>query len=46
MPFVRHQDKSMYFRQVGDAVGIGSYRHEHDNWSNRSFRVPRTFDSA
>ena len=28
MPFMRHQDASMYFRQVGDALGIGSYRHE------------------
>ena len=28
MPFLRHQDSSMYFRQVGDAMGIGSYRHE------------------
>ena len=28
LPFVRHQDKSMYFRQVGEAIGIGSYRHE------------------
>ena len=28
MPFMRHQDSSMYFRQVGDALGIGSYHHE------------------
>ena len=28
LPIVRHQDKSMYFRQVGEAIGIGSYRHE------------------
>ena len=28
MPFFRHQDKSMYFRQEGEAVGIGSYLHE------------------
>ncbi len=28
MPFLRNQDKAMYFRQVGDAIGIGSYRHE------------------
>ena len=28
MAFMRHQDESMYFRQVGDALGIGSYRHE------------------
>ena len=28
MPLLRHQDSSMYFRQVGDALGIGSYRHE------------------
>ena len=28
LPFLRHQDKSMYFRQVGEAIGIGSYRHK------------------
>ena len=28
MPFLRNQDKAMYFRQVSDALGIGSYRHE------------------
>ena len=28
LPFLRHQDNSMYFRQVGEAIGIGSYRHE------------------
>ena len=28
MPFLRHQDRSMYFRQEGEAIGIGSYRHE------------------
>jgi dimethylglycine oxidase len=27
-PIVRHQDRSMYFRQRGDAYGIGAYRHE------------------
>lgn len=27
-PIVRHQDYSMYFRQHGDAYGIGNYRHE------------------
>ena len=27
-PIVRHQDRSMYFRQVGRAYGIGAYRHE------------------
>ncbi len=27
-PVLRHQDRSMYFKQVGDAYGIGSYRHE------------------
>ncbi|MDP9401649.1 MAG: FAD-dependent oxidoreductase [Actinomycetota bacterium] len=27
-PILRHQDRSMYFRQVGDAYGIGSYFHE------------------
>ena len=28
IPFMRHQDSSMYFRQVGESLGIGSYRHE------------------
>jgi glycine cleavage system T protein len=27
-PILRHQDVSMYFRQVGDCYGIGNYRHE------------------
>lgn len=27
-PILRHQDKSMYFRQHGDSLGIGSYFHE------------------
>ena len=27
-PILRHQDYSMYFRQHGDAYGIGSYKHE------------------
>ena len=27
-PILRHQDHSMYFRQVGDAYAIGNYRHE------------------
>jgi len=27
-PVMRHQDRSMYFRQERDAYGIGSYRHE------------------
>ena len=27
-PFVRHQDRAMYFRQHGEAYGIGSYLHE------------------
>jgi glycine cleavage system aminomethyltransferase T/glycine/D-amino acid oxidase-like deaminating enzyme len=26
-PILRHQDRSMYFKQIGDAYGIGSYRH-------------------
>jgi dimethylglycine oxidase len=26
-PILRHQDHSMYFRQQGDAYGIGNYRH-------------------
>ena len=28
IPFLRHQDRSMYFRQENEAIGIGSYRHE------------------
>ncbi len=27
-PILRHQDKSMYFRQQADCYGIGTYRHE------------------
>ena len=27
-PLLRHQDESVYFRQVGESYGIGSYRHE------------------
>jgi glycine cleavage system T protein len=27
-PILRHQDKRMYFRQVGSSYGIGSYDHE------------------
>jgi glycine cleavage system aminomethyltransferase T/glycine/D-amino acid oxidase-like deaminating enzyme len=27
-PILRHQDKSMYFRQHTNSYGIGSYRHE------------------
>ncbi|HEY2637752.1 MAG TPA: FAD-dependent oxidoreductase, partial [Solirubrobacteraceae bacterium] len=27
-PMLRHQDFSLYFRQVGDRYGIGNYRHE------------------
>ena len=26
-PLIRHQDEAMYFRQVGEGYGIGSYRH-------------------
>jgi len=27
-PILRHQDRSMYFRQHADCYGIGSYRHD------------------
>ena len=27
-PILRHQDESLYLRQVGESYGIGSYRHE------------------
>ena len=28
LPFLRNQDKAMYFRQEGESIGIGSYLHE------------------
>ena len=28
LPLLRHQDAAVYFRQVGDSLGIGSYNHE------------------
>lgn len=28
LPFLRNQDKAMYFRQQGESIGIGSYLHE------------------
>ena len=28
LPLLRHQDEAVYFRQVGECYGIGSYRHE------------------
>ena len=28
LPILRRQDAATYFRQVGEAIGIGSYRHE------------------
>ncbi|MGA9401974.1 GcvT family protein [Haladaptatus sp.] len=27
-PILRHQDRSLYFRQHGDSYGVGSYNHE------------------
>ena len=27
-PLLRHQDEAIYFRQEGECIGIGSYRHE------------------
>src|SRR5262249_47410939 len=27
-PILRHQDKAMYARQLGDCYGVGSYQHE------------------
>jgi glycine cleavage system aminomethyltransferase T/glycine/D-amino acid oxidase-like deaminating enzyme len=27
-PIVRHQDKAVYARQIGDCYGVGSYQHE------------------
>ena len=28
LPLLRHQDEAMYFRQVDEGIGIGSYSHE------------------
>ena len=28
LPLLRHQDAALYFRQVGESLGIGSYSHE------------------
>ena len=28
LPFLRNQDKAMYFRQDQESIGIGSYLHE------------------
>ena len=28
LPLLRHQDAAVYFRQVGESLGIGSYNHE------------------
>ena len=28
LPLLRHQDEALYFRQVGESIGIGSYLHE------------------
>ena len=52
-PLLRHQDASVYFRQVGESYGIGSYRHEpllmdaddipdHDNASVPPAEMPFT----
>ena len=46
LPLVRHQDKALYFRQEGEAVGIGSYLHEpllvdaEDIRDHREARMP------
>ena len=52
-PLLRHQDEAVYFRQVGESIGIGSYRHEpllmeaddipdHDNASVPPAEMPFT----
>ena len=52
-PLLRHQDEAVYFRQVGESYGIGSYRHEpllmeadeipdHDNASVPPAEMPFT----
>ena len=39
LPLLRHQDKAMYFRQVGESIGIGSYLPRTP--SSRRRRPPR-----
>ena len=40
-PILRHQDHSMYFRQVFDAYAIGNYRHEPRLTEPANLRPPR-----
>lgn len=40
-PILRHQDHSMYFRQVGAQYGIGSYRHEPILVEPEAIRSPK-----
>jgi len=49
LPILRHQDRSMYFRQHADCLGIGSYCHEplvvnpkHVSAPNPSHKQPAT----
>ena len=39
-PILRHQDHAMYFRQQGDAYGIGNYRHEPRLVEPEDLRAP------
>ncbi len=39
-PLLRHQDRSMYFRQHADCIGIGSYSHEPLLVDARNVRAP------
>lgn len=40
LPILRHQDRSMYFRQHADCLGIGSYCHEPLVVEPKSIAVP------
>ena len=40
-PIMRHQDRSMYFKQRGDSYGIGAYRHEPLTIEPREFARER-----
>ncbi|MDW7982946.1 MAG: FAD-dependent oxidoreductase [Thermomicrobium sp.] len=44
LPVVRHQDRSLYFRQVGKQLGIGSYRHEPVRADTRSLPTDAIVD--
>lgn len=39
-PILRHQDSAMYFRQMGDRYGIGSYQHRAIPVTQRQLAAP------